>query len=614
MLLALLFFGTFGSLHAEEVLLLSPSTQRYPLGPHVQYLEDAGGTVKVDEILAGRFDRDFVASTGQSLNFGFTSSTYWFRVKLINRNPSVSDWILEVPYPMLDYVDVYLAYRYSDKEMVSYRGGDLVPFSTRELKQPYMMYKVPLAGHEAATLLVRVQTGSSMQVPLVLWTSHALLQGQHRETIVMGAYFGTLAAMLIFNLMIYLAIRDVNYLYYVCFLASSLLFFGSLRGYAFQYLWPDSPGWGNIATPFSLGLISVAIIQFSREFLQLHVNLPRFELLFKGLLVVFVGVMLASFFLSYTFAIQVGTLSTLVLSPLALAAGVLCLKKGVLHAKFYMLAWTVLLCFMFIYALKTFGALPQTFITENGLLIGTALEAILLSFALAHRLRVLREENDRIQKGITEMLERRVAERTCELDKALAHVAEANKKLTALSHTDGLTGLGNRIYLNEVMDSEWRRLQRSGEPFSVLMLDIDHFKNVNDTYGHLCGDVCLKQVARTAQDLLQRPADGAFRYGGEEFVVLLPATDEQGALYLGEQIRQKVSDLVVGCEGQEIRFTVSIGVGCLIPDANTSPADLLHNADVALYDAKHGGRNRVCSFNTRQEGCPSHENKVMTEN
>lgn len=609
--LALVFFSPASNLHAEEVVQLTRNMQKVPLGSSVQYLEDPTGDITMDAILAGSFDRDFIPSKSQSLNFGFTSSTYWFRVNLINQNPAVTDWVLEVSYPMLDYVDVYVVYLNSDKEMVTRGGGDLVPFSKRELKQPYMLYKVPLAHRDIATLLIRVQTGSSMQVPLVLWTSHALLQGQHREALVMGAYFGILMAMLIFNLMIYLAIRDINYFYYVCFLSTSLLFYASLRGYAFQYLWPETPGWGNISTPFSLAIFSMTIIQFSREFLQLRTNLPRFELVFRGLLVVFGGVVLASLFLDYSFAIQSGTLLTLVLTPLVFAAGVLCLRKGVLHARFFMLAWSVLLCFMFIYTLKTFGVLPQTFITENGMLIGAALEAILLSFALAHRMRVLREENDRIQKGITEMLERRVAERTCELDKALSNVAEANKKLTALSHTDGLTGLGNRIYLNEVMDSEWRRLQRSGAPFSVLMLDIDHFKNVNDTYGHLCGDVCLKQVARTAQGLLQRPADGAFRYGGEEFVILLPATDERGALCIGERIRQAVSNLVVDCDGLQITFTISIGVACLIPDSNASPEDLIHKADVALYDAKHGGRNRVCAFNLKQEGCASHENKAV---
>jgi len=162
---------------------------------------------------------------------------------------------------------------------------------------------------------------------------------------------------------------------------------------------------------------------------------------------------------------------------------------------------------------------------------------------------------------------------------------------------DGLTGIGNRRYFDERLAAEWGRSQRSGSPLSALLIDVDHFKHFNDTQGHQHGDECLQQVAKALATGLQRPSDMVARYGGEEFVCLLPATDEEGAIYLAEQLRQRVHDQtqpsVTGAAWPAV--TVSIGVGAARPDTMEHAADMLREADQNLYRAKESGRNRVCS-------------------
>ncbi len=172
---------------------------------------------------------------------------------------------------------------------------------------------------------------------------------------------------------------------------------------------------------------------------------------------------------------------------------------------------------------------------------------------------------------------------------------EANALLSELSIRDGLTGLYNRRRFDEVFEMEWRRSLRSMRPLALLMIDVDCFKDLNDTYGHQRGDDCLREIARVLEGQPRRGHDMVARFGGEEFAVLLPGADVAGALRIGENIRRAV-------EGQKMEHkrslvgpwvTVSVGVSGCIPETSETPESLLYDADMALYVAKQLGRNRV---------------------
>jgi diguanylate cyclase (GGDEF)-like protein len=172
----------------------------------------------------------------------------------------------------------------------------------------------------------------------------------------------------------------------------------------------------------------------------------------------------------------------------------------------------------------------------------------------------------------------------------------ANDQLQELSHRDGLTGVKNRAWFNERFDVEWRRALRTQGTIGLLMLDIDHFKNVNDTFGHPGGDACLKRVAATIMLAVRRPGDDVFRYGGEEFAIILTNTDASGAAHIGEEIRRQVEALEIDFDGRKIPVTVSVGVASVVPTQAESSPLLIARADKALYQAKHGGRNQVRVF------------------
>lgn len=185
---------------------------------------------------------------------------------------------------------------------------------------------------------------------------------------------------------------------------------------------------------------------------------------------------------------------------------------------------------------------------------------------------------------------------------AEAVLEESRRRLEVLSKTDGLTGIANRRCFDEVIHKEYGRHVRSGLPLSLVLLDIDHFKAFNDYYGHMEGDECLKQVARTIADAALRPGDFAARYGGEEFACILPATDRRGAKIVAERIRKSIESLAIPHKGSNIAefVTVSLGVVTLVCSSAGSVGDILTQVDELLYKAKTLGRNQVVSDSEEQ--------------
>lgn len=167
--------------------------------------------------------------------------------------------------------------------------------------------------------------------------------------------------------------------------------------------------------------------------------------------------------------------------------------------------------------------------------------------------------------------------------------------LEELSMIDGLTGISNRRYLDEVLEKEWRRAVRTGDTLAVVLIDIDFFKKYNDYYGHVAGDECLRKVANSLKNSVKRAGELVARYGGEEFAVVLPSVSKEDALKLGEILRQNVESLNILHAQSEVSpyVTISVGVAAIRPNRESLSANLFSKADKALYQAKEKGRNMV---------------------
>jgi diguanylate cyclase (GGDEF)-like protein len=298
-------------------------------------------------------------------------------------------------------------------------------------------------------------------------------------------------------------------------------------------------------------------------------------------------------FLGYRLAIRIETASVFLVAAAAIGAAISAWRNHLQAAKYYLLAWTMLLLGIVVYASVSFGLLPKNLFTEYGVLFGSAAEMVLLSFALAYRINELQRENQHLHAETAERLEARVGERTTELNHALAELQGANRRLREYSQRDGLTGAHNRYFLDEALERGLESAHERGEPLSLLMVDIDHFRQVNERHGHLAGDSCLCAVAAKLRSCIREGDDFVARFGGEEFVVLLPGADRDAAMARAEVLRREIEAMRVTHADHKLSITVSIGVATQPGDRAGLGRALLQNAEQALQAAKYQGRNRV---------------------
>lgn len=573
-----------------RVVLTAESDSVVPVDA-LRVLVDRDGQLLADQALTKLRAEDATRVLEWPPTYGFTDGVYWFHLGAFNQSHADSRWLLVIEYALLDQIDLYVYDPAGGR--THQRGGDREPFSARRFSHRHFNFAIDIPRGQSRELLLRVDTESSMQVPLLLSTETRFLGSNQHWQLELGTYYGLLFGLLSYNLLLFLATRDRSFLYYVLYVASFGLGQANINGLTFQYLWPNAPVWDDFALILLIPASLLAILAFTRRFLELPLRAPRANRALEGLMVAMAAILVAAPFIGYRLAIQIETASVFVVAVVAIGSALSAWRNQMKAAKYYLLAWTMMLMGIVVYASVSFGLLPKNFYTEYGILFGSAAEMVLLSFALAYRINELQRENQALHAETAERLEARVHERTTELHAALAELQGANRRLREYSQRDGLTGAHNRYFLDEALERGLAVAYERHEPLSVLMVDIDHFKRINDLHGHLAGDSCLCAVAAKLRSCIREADDFVARFGGEEFVVMLPGADIQAAAQRAELLRREIESMRVTHADQKLAMTVSIGVATQSGDQPGHARELLQIADHALYRAKSQGRNRV---------------------
>ena len=546
----------------------------------------------------------------KDLSFTKSEHPYWLTFELAPAEKEQS-WLLELDYSLLDKLSIWFV---TQQGIASeYHHGDANVFAQRLFKHKKGLFPVPHTG-QTSRVFIRVQSGVAMKIPIRLWLESAYVFFGGEQSIAMGFFFGFMAAMGLGNFFFFITTRVNTFLVYSAYVLCLALSLAPLHDLAYTYLGPDSP-WlhEHSVSIFANASIFFALV-FSDLLLDVKSHSPALSRLLKASAGLFLLCLLISLFLPHALVVK-GLIFILPMVILLICSVSTRLwAKGVHLAGFYTLAWVALLVSASVIALDNFNLLKLDIAYHELLMMGASITTTLLALVLALRysqqrqdtfnaqdlaLNVERDARDTqeelldLQTSARKKLEYNVQERTLELEVALRELSEKNRQLEEKNTLDALTGIRNRSYFDKKYTAEVRRSRREHTELSVVMIDIDHFKRVNDQHGHLVGDECIKFVAKTLQDALKRPSDNVCRYGGEEFALILPSTDLAGAHSLVEQVRQYIHDKPVITDGLTIYLSISAGIATAIAQAQQADDALLACADQQLYLAKNAGRNRV---------------------
>ncbi len=558
----------------------------------VFYFEDPSGQLTLSDMQANTLK--WYLNTSGALSKGFSTSHWWLRITINNPDDKQKSCFLEVGHPLLDYINVYITQQ--GKLIRHYASGDKLPFYSRPIDSPVFVFPIQWQPHQTLDIYLEIYSQGSIQAPLMLWKGDAYYSHLTHIEMMHGVYFGGMLSIILFNTLLFFVLRDIKYLFYVSFVISSTLLIAGLSGQAFRHLWPEATRWNDVVILLFMCLTSIFAGQFTNHFLGLKALSLWCYRIINAIGIFSIFVFILSILVSYHIASQIAIATGFTLAFFILISGVYGAYRGNRSARYFIISWFFLLVSLMAFLLSKLDFVPTNFLSENAIFFGSILETVLLSLALADRINSERQLRYNAQKELLDTSERMKIELEEQVSKRTHDLEEANKKLENLSNVDQLTRIYNRRYLENAMKDEFKRCARQKHPISILMLDVDFFKQVNDQYGHVAGDECLVQVADIIKKSVRAFIDTPARYGGEEFCVLLPESDLESTRIVAERIRERISETNI-VSGDAV-FSVSVSIGLFSDDRCESSAEqALKYADIALYDAKKSGRNRVILYN-----------------
>lgn len=552
-----------------------------PLGPYYDVFRDPASTLTIEDILSGQHDQDFVSSTDKYLFFWHTDDTVWLRLEMdaIGRDPEEAYWIEAID--KLERIYAYLV-KEDGTYTVQKRGFSYV----EDQPVPFRSYLFEINDPAVSTVYLKID---AEQLPITLisfgYTLDGLLDHLIEYKFYTGVFYGILGALLFYNLFLFVAFKEKAYLYYILYVLCFMFYQACLNSLDLEIAGAWLPSWFfERSIIISSNMMMIFMMLFATEFLELKRYIPRHYTVIRTFLLVMLLATGAVFVTPNVtpfsdFAVLFGVL---ILSFLWYS-GLRMLLKGHKMARFYIIGWTFLLSSILLQGFGFLGLIPlHPALFEHIPGVAACFEALFLSLALIDKINLIKRNQEKWQQQQNETLEEKVQERTEQLERA-------RDKMQHLANTDGLTQIPNRIKLDQVLEEAVTQSELRGEPMAIILMDMDHFKSVNDQYGHQAGDQVLIETARILSDGIA-PTQTAGRWGGEEFLIVCPYMTESEAITLAEKLRHHIEQFSFPQAGFQ---TGSFGVA-FYQEGDTVDT-MIARCDQALYAAKAEGRNRVCA-------------------
>ncbi|MCG8317352.1 MAG: ATP-binding protein, partial [Pseudomonadales bacterium] len=378
------------------------------LNSTIVYIEDEDNHYTFDDIYHNRFTDPLQQQAGSNFNIGISDSTYWFFFKLNHYSAATNrsiDRLIEIPYPPLDRIEFY-ALNLTTNELVNYTSGDNLYFNERPIAHNNHLFPVSLNHNEEIFIAIRVKSKGSLRIPIKIWSPTGFFAANQTATVFMGMYFGIMLLMFFYNGCIYVTTKDINYLHYLAYIGSLGLFQALMTGFAGEYLWPETPILNDkMLNAFILAICCSGLL-FVRSLLDLKNRLPKVDRNLRLIVLVNAWIIPLSLFLPYVTILKYSILIGIATAVFCLIIGTKLALEGVRTARFFIVAWFCLLVAALIMGAVSVGLIPATVITTNALLVGSAIEASLLSLTLADRMNTIQNERAAAERRAKDALEK----------------------------------------------------------------------------------------------------------------------------------------------------------------------------------------------------------------
>lgn len=407
---------------------------------NVDYLKDDSGQLDIQGAMKSE---DFRQVSTDIPNFGISNATYWFRLNIKN-NTGTSRFLLQISQAGLDEVEFYQ--QDSTGKLNTLKTGENYRFDSRTYFDPNYIFKVLLPFGKSTSVYVRVKARDNVQVPMMIGLPETIFETNKLKDTLVGLYLGIMLVMLLYNFFIYFTVRDRSYFLYVIYIAAVILTQTSIHGYTFQYLWPNLPWLAYYSSFIFPPLVGITSFYFMREFLHTKSALPGIDKFHPIFILGYAIAVLLAILQKFETSFLLIEICAVSLSMYMLVQSIILSRKGSRPARFFLIAWTIFLFGVTLYVMKDLGFLPFNNFTLYTMPIGSALEVVLLSFALADRINILKkekeisqaealsalQENEKLIKEQNIVLEQKVHERTLALEKTNN---DLNQTLTHLKET-----------------------------------------------------------------------------------------------------------------------------------------------------------------------------------
>ncbi len=516
-------------------------------------LEDAKSSLSAQAAFEAYKNNEFTKNIQNKISFGFTQSTIWAVLPFENASEIPVQNVIKIDNAWLDNVELYFFTAGALVSQVSI--GDNVPFTQRlrQERMPSAAFEFPMG---TSHVLFRFNSEDPVTIPIYLGSERAMLSSFAENAYFYGALYGGLLILLIYNLALFFYIRELRYLLYPIYLLAFTAFNFTYTGHGFWLVWSESVTTQQWMMPGLMFCYLFSAVMFTIGFLNTRTFLPTLygyrHLIYVSLLII-AGLIFLSGNRSLIIMIQLIMLTSL--SVWMVLVGCLAFKNNDPIAKFFIPAIIMGTGGATFSSFVTWGIIPYSQWAFRGIEVGMLLEMSLLSISLGFNFKLAQEARIR---------------------------AESN----ALH--DPLTDLYNRRAFSKLVSPSWELGKRNNTPMSIMLMDLDWFKRINDQFGHAMGDKVLQSVAKIIKSRT-RDSDIALRWGGEEFLLFLPNTSSKQASQLAEALRTQIEKIDLNNIGS---VTMSIGVVSATPD-QIDLDKLITLADEALYSAKEQGRNTV---------------------